>query len=241
MGPGHREMHPMEIPTSPWEVMSWDMIGPLLESRTYNAIITMVDVKSKAIKLELVDITITAMGAMVVMKNRVFREEGLPRKVISDWGPQFVSGFMKELYHLLGIEANLSTAYHPKTDGKTERVNREVEKYLRMFTNYQQDGWADWLPLAEFAYNNAIHEATGQTPFFLNKGPHPQALPDEPVMETTVGDFLSKIKDATCTAKKSLQKAKIKMKKRWDANRRKIEDFTEGSLVLVSTDHLPSN
>jgi hypothetical protein len=84
MGPGHGEMHPMEIPKAPWEVMSWDMIGPLPESRNYNAIVTMVDVKSKAIKLELADVTITAMGVAIVMRNRVFREEGLLRKVICD-------------------------------------------------------------------------------------------------------------------------------------------------------------
>jgi transposase InsO family protein len=105
------------------------------------------------------------MGAAVVMKNWVFKEEGLPAKVVSNRGPQFVSSFMRELYKLLGIEGNPSTAYHPQTDGQTERVNREVEKYLRMFTNHQQDDWVDWLPIAEFAFNNTVHEATGQTPF----------------------------------------------------------------------------
>jgi transposase InsO family protein len=140
--------------------MSWDLIGPLLESRTYDTIVTMVDTKTKAIKLE----------AAIVMRDRVYREEGLPQKVISNRGPQFMSGFVRELYKLLRVKGNPSTAYHPQTDGQTERVNREVEKYLRTFVNHRQDKWADWLPLAEFAFNNAIHEATGQTPFFLNKG-----------------------------------------------------------------------
>jgi transposase InsO family protein len=152
----------------------------------------MVDVKMKTIKLEPADITITALEAAVVMKNRVFREEGLPVKVISDKGPQFMSGFMKELYRLLGIEGNLSTAYHPQTDGQTKRVNQEVKKFLRMFTNSQQDDWVDWLPLAEFMHNNAVHEATGNTPFFLNRGRHPCSLLDDQVMEkgTTAGAFL---------------------------------------------------
>jgi hypothetical protein len=68
-GPVAMELHPFEVPGSPWEVMSWDMIGPLPESRTYNAIVTMVDVKMKAIKLEPADITIMAQGTAVVMKN----------------------------------------------------------------------------------------------------------------------------------------------------------------------------
>jgi transposase InsO family protein len=152
----------------------------------------MVDTKTKAIKLELADIIITTKGATIVMRNQVFREEGLPQKVISNGGPQFVSGFMKELYQLLGIEGNPSTAYHPQTDGQMERMNWEMERYLRMFTNHQQDDWVDWLPLVEFAYNNAVHEATGQTPFFLNKGRHPRPLLDSPEINqaSPAGDFL---------------------------------------------------
>jgi hypothetical protein len=192
IGLGYSKMYPLEIVESPWKIMSWDMIGPLPKSQTYNAIITMVDTKMKVIKLELANITITARGAAIVMRNRVFREEGLPKKVISDCGPQFISSFMKELYRLLGIEGNPSTAYHPQTDSQMERINQEVEKYLRMFTNHQQDDWMDWLPLAEFTYNNAVHEATGQTPFFLNKGRHPWTLLNspEPDKDSSAGDFL---------------------------------------------------
>jgi transposase InsO family protein len=70
------------------------------------------------------------------MLEWVFRDHGLPRKVFSDLGSQFVSGFMAELYRKLGIKMNLSTAFHPQTDGQTERVNQEIEKFLRMFVNY---------------------------------------------------------------------------------------------------------
>jgi hypothetical protein len=77
---------------------------------------------------------------------------------------------MKELYRLLGIQGNPSTAYHPQTDGQTERMNREIEKYLRMYISYHQDDWEEWLNTGEFAYNNGTHAATGFTPFYLNKG-----------------------------------------------------------------------
>jgi hypothetical protein len=122
-----------------WEIISWDLIGPLPESRTYDAIVMMVDMKTKAIKLELVNVTITAMEAAVIMRNCIFKEEGLLAKVISDWGPQFMNGFMKELYQLIDVKGNPSTAYHLQTDRQMERVNREVEKYLQMFVNHQQD------------------------------------------------------------------------------------------------------
>jgi len=75
---------------------------------------------------------------------------------------------------LLGIKANLLTAYHPKTDGQTKHVNQILEQYLQVYVNYQQDNWVNLLPLADFAYNNTSHSVTMVTPFFANKGFHPK-------------------------------------------------------------------
>ena len=77
--------------------------------------------------------TITATGAANLYVCNVWKLHSLPRKVISDRGPQFIALFMKELYRLLGIEAASSTAYHPQTDGQTERVNQELEQYIHIF------------------------------------------------------------------------------------------------------------
>ncbi len=85
---------------------------------------------------------------------------------------------MKDLYDLLQIKGNFSTAYHPQTDGQTERVNQEVEKYLRMFINHLQTNWAEWLSLAAFAHNNRIHSSTGKSPFEINYGYNPSVLPE---------------------------------------------------------------
>jgi len=68
---------------------------------------------------------------------------GLPESVISDRGPQFVAEMTKELNKMLGIETKLSMAYHPKTDGQTERTNQELEQYLRMYVNYRLNNWAE--------------------------------------------------------------------------------------------------
>ena len=103
----------------------------------------------------------------------MFREHGVPHKVVSDWGPQFVSRFMKEFYAMIGVKANPSTAFHPQTDGQTEQVNQEIEVYLQAYVNHLQDDWAEWLSTAEFALNNCEHSATGQTPFFLEYRRHP--------------------------------------------------------------------
>jgi hypothetical protein len=83
---------------------------------------------------------------------------------------QFVARFSHALNHLLGIETALSTAYHPQTDGRTEKINQELEQYLQLYTNFMQDDWADWLATAEFVYNNCEHSATGHSPFFLEYG-----------------------------------------------------------------------
>jgi hypothetical protein len=75
------------------------------------------------------------------------------------------------------VKINLSTAYHPQTDGQTERLNQILEQYLCCTVNYQQDDWTDLLPLAEFPYKNTLHSSTNQTPFFSNYDHHPRADP----------------------------------------------------------------
>ena len=80
---------------------------------------------------------------------------------------------MKQLPRAPYRNNNLSTAYHPQTDGQTERVNQELEQYLRMYINHHQDDWVDWISMAEFAHNNRTHSATGTSPFYVTSGFHP--------------------------------------------------------------------
>lgn len=116
---------------------------------------------------------ITSEGTARLLFKHVVPRKGLFRKAVSDRGPQFVAKFIEDVYKLLGIQRNLSTAYHPQTDGQTERMNQEVKKYLCLFVNERQTDWADWLSLAEFAMNNRVNRATGYSPFYLNHGRHP--------------------------------------------------------------------
>src|SRR5882724_5881337 len=109
-----------------------------------------------------------------IFLSQVFAKHGTPTDIISDQGKHFISQFWWSLCQLLGIKANLSTAYHPETDGQTKWVNQILEQYLWVYINYQQDDWVNLLPLAEFAYNNTSHSVTMVTPFFTNKGSHPK-------------------------------------------------------------------
>jgi hypothetical protein len=122
---------------------------------------------------------------------------------------------------MLRIEENSSTTYHPQTDGQMECVNCEVEKYLWMFVNQKQDDWVDWLPLAEFTYNNVKHEATSYSPFFLNKGRHLCTLPTDPVSgeNLSANEYLEELNKVTKNAENSLRCAKEAMKARWIGQR----------------------
>src|SRR5882724_1329276 len=108
-----------------------------------------------------------------IFLSQVFAKHGTPTDIISNQGKHFILRFWQSLCQLLGIKANLSTAYHPEMDGQTKQVNKILEQYLRVYINYQQDDWVNLLPLAEFAYNNTSHSATMVTPFFSKNGFHP--------------------------------------------------------------------
>ena len=87
-----------------------------------------------------------------------------------DQGPQFAAEFMCELNTILEIQTKLSTAYHPQTDGQTERLNQDVEQYLRLFVSQRQNDWPEWIACTGFAYNNKVHPMTKILPFYANYG-----------------------------------------------------------------------
>ena len=100
--------------------------------------------------------------------REVYRHRGLPTSIVSDRGTQFVSALWKCLCKRLGVRADYSTAFHPETDGQTERANQDIETKLTAYCNEQQDDWADYIHMNEFADNNQKSSATGMTPFFFN-------------------------------------------------------------------------
>src|SRR5258708_24939761 len=95
-----------------------------------------------------------------------------PGHVTSDHGTEFMPHFFHSLGSLLSMKLHFTSGYHLEGDGQTEWINQVLEQYLQAYTNYQQDNWALLLPLAEFAYNNAMSATTGISPFFVNKGYH---------------------------------------------------------------------
>jgi hypothetical protein len=155
--------------------------------------------------------TINTEGTALLFLKEVWKHHGTPRVVISDRGPQFVAGFTRELYKLLGIKLALLTAYHPQTDGQTEHVNQVIEGYLRTFTSQRQDNWDNLLPSGEFHYNNRVHSSTQQTPFMLDTGRNPRMgfEPQQPRSHLeSVNEFMDRMALRIEEAKAALTKAK---------------------------------
>jgi hypothetical protein len=167
-------LEPLPAATKPWSSVTMDFIVELPKSQDYNAILVVVDRMTKLSHFIPCTTNITAEETATLFINNVFKLHGLPDEIISDRGPQFKSQFWKTLFSTLEVKVKLSTAYHPQTDGQTERTNQTLEQYLRAFTNYQQDDWAELLPLAEFTYNNSYHTAIKCSPFWATYGEHPR-------------------------------------------------------------------
>jgi len=147
---------------------------------------------------------------------------------------------IRELNNLLEIQTKLSTAYHPQTDGQMERINQELEQYLRVFIDHRQEQWPDWLGMVEFAYNNKIHMATKILPFKANYGQDPRMGFEGRRKEKyeAVGKFVEKIKKIQEETKAVLGKAQKEMKKFANRRQREEEEYRVEDLVLLSTKDL---
>ena len=137
----------------PFEEIAMDFVGELPESEGFNAILVVTDRFTKVQYYIPAKTTWTAENVVDSYINDMWKLYGLPRHISSDRGPQFASKLLKELNRKLNINLPLSTAYHPQTDGLSERSVQTLKQYLRIYCHDRQNRWREWLPLAEFAYN----------------------------------------------------------------------------------------
>lgn len=167
-------LKPLPVAERPWSSVSLDHIVELPLSDGYDALLVVVCRLTKMALFIPCHTTDTSPDFAKLFIKHVFAKHGMPSEIVSDRGSLVNSKFFQSLCKALHIQSNLSTAFHPESDGQTERINQIVELYLRIFCSYQQDDWVHHIPFAEFVYNNTPHSATGVSPFFANKGYNPK-------------------------------------------------------------------
>ena len=162
--------------THPFSTIAMDFIVKLPRSQGYDLILTITNQGCTKMAIFLpCNETIDAEGVAQIYFNHVFPHFGVPSKIIMDRDPRFTLQFMRELCTQLHIEQNTSTAYHPRTDGQSERTNQWLKQYLQFWVNHHQDNWQQLLPMAECAHNSWRNETTKMTPYQTLMGYNPAA------------------------------------------------------------------
>lgn len=236
-------LQPLPTPSRNWEHVSLDFIMELPPANGFNAIAVFVDKLSKMAHFAPTTTTVSAVDSARLFFDRVFRHHGLPRVIISDRDPRFTSDFWTSLFKLTGTKLAMSSAFHPQTDGQTERLNHILEDMLRAYVSEKLDDWDRHLTAAEFAYNDAVQASTGFSPFYLNFGQHPltplalSAPPTQPSPNASVDDFVTSMRANLELAKTRLAAAKERQAAYANKSRRD-HTFRVGDRVLLSTANL---
>nr|CAG8669347.1 10086_t:CDS:2 [Entrophospora candida] len=149
-------LQPLSTPLKHWEQVMMDFIVQLPTTcKGYDAIVVIVDHLSKHAHFCPIHTSVTTPEVAKIFFSTIFKNHGLPQVIISDIDAKFTSHFWKTLFE------------------QTEQMNRTLEEMLCAYSSYKQDNWDEYLPAAEFAYNNSKQPSTGHTPFELDCGQHP--------------------------------------------------------------------
>lgn len=221
-------LQPLPVPARPWSSVSMDFIVELPASSGFDSILVIVDRLTKMAYFVPTVKEATAEDVAALFFKHVVAQHGIPDDIVSDRDTRFVSKFWSRLLQLLDIRRNMSTAYHPRTDGQTERVNQSLEQYLRAYCNYQQNDWEKLLPLAQFSYNNSVHSSTGQSPFYANYGYHPNftfKVSDRPTVPAAE-DWVQQVQQLHKNLVLEMTKAQERYKKFFD---RKVQESPQFS------------
>ncbi|UTT90593.1 hypothetical protein NDA17_001888 [Ustilago hordei] len=233
---------PLATPDRPWGSISLDFIKGLppskkYDSKTYDSILVIVDRLTKFAILAPTHKTVMAKQTAVLLYGHMVRLFGYPDHMVSDRGRQFISGAWKAFAEQMGVKHSLSTAYHPQTDGQTERVNQVIEQYLRMYCNYEQDDWVNLLDTAAFVYNNTVHNSIGVSPFFACYGWNPKAHPDIPrrlgVNDPGRFEYLMDGKERCKYLQEQIREAQRRSVDQYNRKHKDIE-FKVGDMVYIN-------
>ncbi|MBW0511047.1 hypothetical protein O181_050762 [Austropuccinia psidii MF-1] len=240
----------IQEPKSPWEVVHMDWVTALPPSgdKSYNACLVILGRYSKTpifLKCHKDD---TAMDTALLLWSKVISHTGVFKNIISDRDPKLTSALCTNLHRLFGTKLSFSTAHHPQTDGRAERIIQTLEEMIRTFcpygleVKYSDDfpcNLCTLIPALELSYKNSVQSSPGQTPAMLEKGwnarlPADTLRKDLIDIHPTASSFKIMLDKVKHHSKQSMNDAFDHAKHKWDKSH-KVPDFKVGDLVLVST------
>lgn len=228
-------LQPLPIPCQVWDDITLDFIEGLPASQGKDTIMVVVDRLSKSAHFLTLSHPFTAKIVAEKFVEGIIKLHGMPRSIVSDRDPIFISNFWKEFFKLSGTKLQLSSAYHPQTDGQSEVINCCVEQYLRCFVHQWPRKWGGYLPWAEYWYNTTYHISTGMTPFQALYGRLPPSIPtykDGLSLVHEVDQQLITRDELLRQLKANLDRSVNRMKQMADKKRRDIS-FDIGERVLL--------
>jgi KaiC/GvpD/RAD55 family RecA-like ATPase len=235
-------LHPLPIPDERCDSVAMDFIGPLPTESGFDCILTMTDRLNSDIQLVPCSTKMTAEQLAVLFFDKWYCENGLPLEIISDRDKLFMARFWKHLMILTGVKHRASSAYHPQTDGASERSNKTVNQLIRFHVERNQSGWLRALPRVRFVMMNTVNKSTGYSPFQLKHGRSARILP--PLIEKppkpsrehmSAREVITRIKQDVADAKDNLLVAKIGQAHHANEHRRDDPEYEVGGLVMLST------
>jgi hypothetical protein len=237
-------LRPLPIAEKPWKTITMDFVGPMPRTPDFfNYILVVGDKFTKRGHFIPTTTNVTAKETAELLLQHIVRLHGLPEAIISDRGHEFTAHLFQEVWGAMGTELRMSTAYHPQSDGQTERLNRELEQQLRAHANRTGNNWKERLAVVEMHYNSTVHASTGKTPFEMDgvdwrdqwalamRSPLPSLSSDG------ASDLLRDIRTTWEDARQVMLKQREQQKKYAD-QRRRDEKYEVGDLVMLSTEKL---
>lgn len=243
------EAHELRMPDRPWQEISMDFITDLPPSKLpgrddpVDSILVVVDRFSNMNRYIATTKRVTSVELAGILLRDVVRHYGMPSGILSDRGSVFTSQYWSDFAFEARAKRRLSTAFHPQTDGQTERMNQTLEQYLRCYCSEEQNDWAERLPQAEFAVNNSVHHALRMSPFSVVLGFNPSLSGEVPRDESREGKV-----PAAAERARSMRELRDKLASRWEQAqvaqkkgldaRQKPMQYRVGDKVLLSTKNL---
>jgi hypothetical protein len=242
-------LHPNPIPEKRGDSVAIDFIGPLPTDQGFNCIASFTDRLGADIRLVPTRTDISAEDFALLFFDNWYCENGLPLDIFSDRDKLFISAFWRALHKLTGVKLKMSTAFHPETDGASERTNKTVNQAVRYHVARNQRGWVRALPRVRFDMMNTVNASTGFSGFQLRMGRSPRVIP--PLVATPDAKWPSEDKLAAeliacldldvIEAQENLLAAKISQAEQANKSRRADHDIKVGDRVKLTTAHRRAN